>query len=566
MLLPEYVKNRFWLKSYRRDMPIEVSIPNISLPELVEEGLNKRPSRTALVYMGKEISHRELQLQINHFAAVLQGWGVKKGETVAIFLPNCPQFAYAYYGALKIGAVVTAICPLFTAPEVEFQLRDSNARVLVVEQALWPKVEPILQGVSLKEIVIVNLQGKKPAVLKSSAVHFYDELFNGHPPALAAPIDPAEDVATLQYTGGTTGLPKAAMLTHRNLVANITQMTSYLDVMAKVDGVTGPVLVSVLPWYHIYAQTVDLSAILSLGGTVVTLPWFDVDRVLRAIQEYRAHLFMGISSMFIAILNHPQLGDYDLRSLIWCNNGATVIPPEVVSNFEMITGVRIVEGYGLTEASPVTHTTSPYMQHKVGSVGPPIPNTLQAIINPDTGEFLPPGKSGELVIHGPQVMKGYWQRPQDTADVFFEVEGQKWLRTGDIGVLDEDGYLRFLGRSKDLIKYKGHSVYSSEIETVLYQHPAISQAAVIGVPDLMAGESIKAFVVLKNGIQETVTEKEIISWARMRLAGFKYPRTIEIRKEFPRSAGTKVLRRILRDEEMEKGQAKVTEGVYAHHS
>jgi long-chain acyl-CoA synthetase len=342
------------------------------------------------------------------------------------------------------------------------------------------------------------------------------------------------------------------MLTHRNVVANVVQNRGYWEMMAKVDGVIRPTVISVLPWYHIYGQTVDLSSTLYGGGTLIVIPAFEVDLVLRTIQETRAHVFMGVSTMFVSFLNHPRLKEYNLRSLKWCNNGATIIPSEVVKNFEEITGVKILEGYGLSEASPVTHTTSPYLKRKIGSVGPPIPNTLQGIIDPETCEFLPPGTPGEVIVHGPQVMKGYWERSQETASVFLWVEGQKWLRTGDMGILDKDGYLTIVDRSKDLIKYKGHSVYPSEIEEVLYQHPAISQAAVIGVPDPLAGENIKAFVVLKAEFQGKMKEEEIISWARERLAAYKYPRFVEFRQEVPKSAVGKILRRVLRDEELKK--------------
>lgn len=552
MILPEYIKAKYWLKSYPGDLAPEVFIPRVSLAEFVEEGMRNNLNRVAMVYSGREIRYREMQAKINRFAGVLHRWGVKKGETVALFLSNCPQFAYAYYGALKIGAMVTALSPLFMSPEVEFQLRDSKARTLVIQEEFWPRVEPVLHKLSLKEIIFVNLQGEKPTLPKFSTMYFFDDLLRGNLLSPPVAIDPEEDVAALQYTGGTTGLPKAAMLTHRNVVANIAQNRGYWQMMAKVDGVIRPTVISVLPWYHIYGQTVDLSSTLHRGGTLIVLPGFEVDLVLRTIQETRAHVFMGVSTMFVSFLNHPRLEEYNLRSLKWCNNGATIIPSEVVKNFEEITGVKIVEGYGLSEASPVTHTTSPYLKRKFGSVGPPIPNTLQGIIDPDTCEFLPPGTSGEVIVHGPQVMKGYWQRPQETAGVFLWVEGQKWLRTGDMGILDEDGYLTIVDRSKDLIKYKGHSVYPSEVEEVLYQHPAISQAAVIGVPDPLAGETIKAFVVLKDEFQGKMKEEEIISWARERLAAYKYPRFVEFRREVPKSAVGKFLRRVLRDEELKK--------------
>jgi long-chain acyl-CoA synthetase len=553
LTLPEYVKGKYWLKSYPRELAEEVFIPRVSLPDFVEEGMKKNPDRVALVYSGKEIKYSEMQASISNFAAVLHGWGVQKGETVALFLPNCPQFAYAYYGALKVGAMVTAISPLFMTPEVEFQLRDSKARTLVVQDDFWPRVEPVFTKLGLKEVLIVNLKGKKPTLPEFPGVYSFDDLLRGTLPASpTVGIDPEEDVAALQYTGGTTGLPKAAMLTHRNVVSNIVQNRGYWDLMAKVDGVNHPTVISVLPWYHIYGQTVDLSSTLYGGGTLIILSGFEVEVVLRTIQETRAHVFMGVSTMFVSFLNHPRLKEYNLRSLRWCNNGATIIPTEVVKSFEEMTGVRIVEGYGLSESSPVTHTTSPYLKRKIGSVGPPIPNTLQGIIDPETGEFLEPGNPGEIIVQGPQVMKGYWEKPEETAEVFLWIEGQKWLRTGDMGILDDEGYLTIVDRSKDLIKYKGHSVYPSEIEEVLYQHPAVSQAAVIGVPDPLAGENIKAFVVLRDEFQGRVKEEEIISWTRERLAAYKYPRSLEFRKEIPKSAVGKILRRVLREEEMKK--------------
>ena len=554
MNIPEYIKAKYWLKSYPRDLAPEVFIPRVSLSQYLEEGMRNNLDRAAIAYAGREIRYSELQDGINRFASVLHRWGVKKGDTVALFLSNCPQFAFAYYGALKTGAMVTALSPLFMSPEVEFQLRDSRARALVIQQEFWPRLEPVLPKLGLQEIILVDLRGEKPELPGFPRVYFFDDLLTENLPSPPpVEIDPEEDVAALQYTGGTTGRPKAAMLTHQNVVANIAQNRLYWEMMAKVDGVMRPTVISVLPWYHIYGQTVDLSSTLYGGGTLVVLPGFEVDLVLRTIQETRAHIFMGVSTMFVSFLNYPRLKDYDLGSLKWCNNGATIIPSEVVKNFEEITGVEIVEGYGLSEASPVTHTTSPYLKRKIGSVGPPIPNTLQGIIDPNTCEFLPLGEPGEVIIQGPQVMKGYWQRPQETADVFLRVDGQKWLRTGDMGILDQDGYLTIVDRSKDLIKYKGHSVYPSEVEEVLYQHPAVSQAAVIGVPDPLAGENIKAFVVLKEEFRGKIKEEEIISWVRERLAAYKFPRSVEFRQEIPKSAVGKILRRVLRDEELKKG-------------
>ncbi len=553
MMTPDYVKNRFWLKSYPSDLQPDYPIPSISLPAFVEEAMKRNRDRIAMVYGGKEITYAALLEMIERCASAFFGMGIKKGETVALFLHNCPQFAGAYYGALKCGARITALSPLSMGPEVEFQLQDSEAQTLIVEDEFWPRVESIRRRLKVKRFIVVNVHNARPALQKIPGMYFFDELMTEKgDPVPDVPIDPEEDLAALQYTGGTTGLPKAAMLTHQNVVANVLQHREYLEILEKREGVRHPVVVGVLPWYHIYGQTVDLSLTLYGGGTLIVFPSFEAGSVLRAIHERRAHVFMGVATMFVSFLNHPELGNYDLKSLKWCNNGASIIPMEVVKRFEERTGVKTVEGYGLSEASPTTHTTSPVLKRKIGSVGPPVPNTLEAIIQPETGEFLPPGEPGELIVHGPQVMKGYWKRQEETNQVFLWIDGQKWLRTGDMGVLDEDGYLTSVDRAKDLIKYKGHSVYPREIEEVLFQHPAINQAAVIGVPDPLAGENIKAFVVLKEEFQGKVTEAEIIAWTRERLAAYKYPRYVEFIKELPKSPVGKILRRVLRDRERKK--------------
>jgi long-chain acyl-CoA synthetase len=553
MTIPDYVKNRFWLKSYPADLPADYPVPSISLSAFVEEGMKRNKDRVAMIYGGREVTYTALLDMIDRCASAFHALGVKKGETVAIFLHNCPQFAVAYYGALKCGARVTALSPLFMGPEVEFQLQDSETQTLVVEDEFWPRVEGVRARLNVKRFVVVNVENKNPALQKIPGMYFFDDLLTEpRSPIPQVPIDPQEDLVALQYTGGTTGLPKAAMLTHHNVVANVLQHRAYLEVMEKREGFRNPVVVGVLPWYHIYGQTVDLSLTLYGGGTLVVFPAFDAEQVLRTIQERKAHIFMGVATMFVSFLNRPDLKNFNLKSLRWCNNGASIIPMEVVKRFEEITGVPTVEGYGLSEASPTTHTTSPLLERKIGSVGPPVPNTLQAIMDPETGAFVPLGEAGELIVHGPQVMKGYWKRPQETEQVFLSIDGKKWLRTGDMGVLDEGGYLTIVDRAKELIKYKGHSVYPREIEEVLFQHPAVNQAAVIGVLDPVAGENIKAFVVLNGGYEGQITEAEIIAWTRERLAAYKYPRSIEFIKELPKSPVGKILKRVLRDRERKK--------------
>ena len=316
---------------------------------------------------------------------------------------------------------------------------------------------------------------------------------------------------------------------------------------------------AILPWYHIYGQTVDLNNGLATGDTLVVFARFEPEKILEAIERYRIATFMGAPAIFVYYVNNPDLmKKYDLTSLLYVNNGAGPIPPEVVEKWDELTkdagrGI-LVEGYGLSETSPVTHTTfgPPFRKRKVGSVGPPVPNTHAAVINPETMEFLPIGQEGEIVISGPQVMKGYWNRKDETEKVFFEADGMKWLRTGDIGKMDEEGYFYIVDRLKDIIKYKGHSVYPREIEDVMYEHPAIKEVCVVGIPDPVAGETIKAFVVLDEKYRGKITEQDIIEWCKKRMAAYKYPRMVEFRNELPKSAAGKYLRRVLRDEETKK--------------
>jgi long-chain acyl-CoA synthetase len=551
--IPEFIKNRFWIeKSWIDGLPIDIEIPEIPVFELVDKACEKFSDRTAMIFYGREIKYGELKDAIDRFATALADLGVKKGDKVALYMPNCPQFAIAYYGAMKSGAIVTALSPLFVAREVEYQLNDSESETIVTIDALYPNVAEAKDKTRLKNVIVANLQGRKPEVEKNDGVYYFDELLDTEPNPPDISIDPKEELAVLQYTGGTTGLPKAAMLTHYNVVANVYQTKAFLDIMKEREGIDVVKGIAVLPWYHIYGQTVDLTSGLANGNVGIVFARFDPVEIMEAIQKYKAHVLMGAPALFVALVNHPDIKKYDLSSLKYVNNGAGPIAPEVVRKWEKLTGTKLVEGYGLSETSPVTNTTSPYRERKIGSVGPPIPNTYVAVIDPETLEFLPIGEIGEIVISGPQVMKGYWKRPKETEEVFFEAGGMKWLRTGDIGYMDEDGYLWIVDRLKDLIKYKGHSVYPREIEDIMYEHPAIKEVVVVGVPDPKAGETIKAYVVLEDGYVGKVSEQDIIDWCRERMAAYKYPRIVEFRDSLPKSAAGKYLRRVLRDEEIKK--------------
>ncbi len=586
--VPNYIKNRFWLKKeWPKDLPADVYIPDKPLHEVVDEACMRYGNRTALVFYGAKFTYAQLKEFTDRFATSLSKMGVKKGDVVAIYAPNCPQFAIAYYGAMKAGATVTALSPLFAPREVEYQLNDSNSKVLVTVEQLYPTFQQVRKNTKVEKVIVANITGGR-AKVEGEFIDFADMLaVDPAPPKIKWNVD--EDIAVLQYTGGTTGLPKGAMLTHKNVVANCFQLKPYTDIIVNwmcsskvlreegdylildLDGREYKTLreyyenkhgsrVAILPWYHIYGQTVDLNGGLVNGETLVVFSKFEPDKIFEAIQQYRIMTFMGAPAIFIAYVNNfPDLfKKYDISSLLYVNNGAGPIPPEIVHKWDELTNnlVPLCEGYGLSEASPVTHTHGlppPLRKRKVGSIGQPIPNTYAAVIDPETLEFLPPGKEGELVISGPQVMKGYWNRPRETEEVFFYANGMKWLRTGDIAKMDEEGYFYIVDRLKDIIKYKGHSVYPREVEDVIYEHPAVQEVCVIGLPDIsVGGETIKAFVVLKPEYRGKVTEQDIINWCKERLAAYKYPRSVEFRDELPKSVAGKYLRRVLREEEMRR--------------
>ncbi|MEM1658273.1 MAG: long-chain fatty acid--CoA ligase [Candidatus Jordarchaeales archaeon] len=549
--LPDYIKKRIWLKSYPPELPAEVEIPeNETIASIAASAAKKYGDMVSMVFYGREFTYTQMDNLIRRFATALKKLGVEKGETLAIHAPNCPQFAIAYFAAHSIGAVVTALSPLFVAREVGYQLKDSKSKTLVVMDMFYPHFKAVKEETEVERVIAFNILGQKPQIQDGEDVHDMSKLIAETEPKSWEELNPGitqEDLAVLQYTGGTTGLPKAAMLTHRNIVANVYQCQPYNDGVKKKFKIERVIGISILPWYHIYGQTVDLIMGMAFGSMGIVFPRFDPGEILDAIQKYRPNYFFGVTPIFVALLNHPKIKEVDMSCLVYVNNGATSIPVEVVKKWDEVVGVPIVEGYGLSEASPVTHTTSPLLKRKIGSIGTPIPSTLAGIIDPETLEWLPPGKEGELVVSGPQVMKGYWNRPEETEKVFFEAGGYKWLRTGDIAKMDEDGYFWIIDRVKDIIKYKGHSVYPREVEEILYQHPAILEAAVVGVPDPEAGENIKAYVVLKPEYKGKVTEQELINWCKERLAAYKYPRMIEFIDQMPKSAAGKILRRLLRE-------------------
>lgn len=553
-----------WFKFWPEGVPKHIEYPEVPLFEFLRKTAEKYPNKTALVYFDKGITYKELDLATDKFATALSDLGVKKGDKFAVFLPNIPQFIISYYGAIKIGAVVTAISPLYKERELEHQLNDSEAETIIVLDMLYPIVEKVWEKTKLKRVIVTSLKEYMPSTLaflgsltgkipsrkveRKANIYFFKELlskYGASPPKVE--INPKEDLVALQYTGGTTGTSKGAMLTHMNLVANAVMCFEWLR------GTEGEeTFLAVLPLFHIYGMTTGMNAPIYAAGKIVMLPRFDPAATLNAIQKHKVTVFCGAPTMYAMLLAHPDLHKYNLTSVRFCISGSAPLPPEVQKKWMEKTGGVLVEGYGLTESSPVTHCNPLDRSMKtvrVGSIGLPWPDTDAKIVDIETGEKeLKPGEVGEVVVKGPQVMKGYWKMPEETAMVLRD----GWLYTGDIGRMDEDGYFYITDRKKDLIKYKGYSVYPREIEDVLYEHPAVKLCGVVGKPDPVAGEIPKAFVVLKEGT--TATEKEIMEFVNEKVAPYKAIREVEFRTELPMTMVGKVLRRVLQEEERKKAQ------------
>ncbi len=510
---------------------------------------------------------------------MLTSLGIGRGDRVGLLLPNCPQYVIAYYATLRIGAVVVGNNPLYTERELEHQLSDAGIEVLVALDQLYDKVQAVRDSVGLREVVVTGLEDYMPfpknvlaprLVFKKTAkkegrpwppvpagakVQRWKELMRGsYPSAPLAEVDAKNDVAGLIYTGGTTGLSKGAMLTHHNLLSNTMQSAAWFADLR--DGEES--VMCVLPFFHSYGMNVCMNIGLLKAGKLVLVPRFELDLVLKEVQKEKPTLFPGVPRIYIAINEAPETKDYDLSSIRACLSGAAPLPIAVAEKFESVTGARVVEGYGLTETSPVTHANPIYGKRKAGSIGLPIPDTDCKIVDlDDPDRELPPGSEGELALAGPQIMKGYWNKPEETAGMIREdANGVRWLYSGDIAKIDAEGYFYIVDRKKDMIIVSGFNVYPTDVEQVLYRHPKIQKVTVAGVPDATTGEAVKAFIVLKVG--ETATEKEIIQWCRDEksgLTGYRVPKQIEFRDSLPETMVGKVLRRVLVEEEKQKQQA-----------
>jgi len=557
------MKDRSWTAQYDPSIAATLSYPEEPLPQLLARSASLFPDRPALIFFGRVIPYRELDELVNRFTQALLRMGVGRGSVVGIMLPNLPQTVIAFYGSLRAGATVTMINPLYVEPEIRHQVRDAGCETLVAFDQVYPRVEPVLRQGHLKRVILAGVADYLPWLkrllypLKARreghqvrspdhpAVHAFRRLLEVPPEAPAVSIGP-DDTALLQYTGGTTGVPKGVVLTHRNLVTNTWQIRNWIPSLREGEAV----FLGVLPFFHVYGMSVCQNLSICTGSALVLLPRFQVGEVLKAIVRDRVTIFPGIPAMYSAINNHQQLDRYNLRSIRVCISGAGPLPLPVQERFEALTGAKLVEGYGLTEASPVTHANpieQPVEKRRRRSIGLPLPDTEARIMDAETGlRELPVGEVGELAIRGPQVMRGYWRREEETRQVLRD----GWLYTGDMVRRDAEGYFYIEDRKKDMIKSGGENVYPREVEEALLRHPKVKDAVVVGIPQELRGELIKAYVVLKEG--EHAAPAELLEHCRRELAKFKVPRRVEFRTELPKTIVGKVLRRVLVEEELKR--------------
>jgi long-chain acyl-CoA synthetase len=559
-----------WTTFYEEGVPKSIAYPDWTLPDLLDAAAREFSDRPALTFYAdpklppSRMTYAELRDATLRFATALDQLGVRKGDRVAIMLPNCPEFPVAFFGLLRIGAIAVNMNPLYVAREMREQLHDAGAETIVLLSSFFPRLRAIRGETSIKRVIVVDIaetlgwpwrsivrfvqrrHGEHVDVHPQSDVFLFPRLLDKHP-ASPPRVDVRKgDVALLQYTGGTTGTPKGAMLTHDNLVVNTLQLAAWF---AKAER-GKEVVMGAIPFFHVYGMTVCMIFGIHAGAEVVLVPRpRPVDVVMKVIQKTGASIFPGVPTLYTAINHHPDVGRYTLGSVKLCLSGAAPLPLEVAETFERITGGRLVEGYGMTECSPVATANPLFGTRRAGSIGLPVPDTTCRVVDLDSGAPLPPGQEGELVIKGPQVMLGYWQRPEETAATIKD----GWLHTADVAKMDADGFFYIVDRKKDMIVASGLKILPREVEEVLFLHPKVQEAVVAGIPDEYRGETAKAYVVLKPGAQATADE--ITAFCKLHLAPFKVPTQVEFRAELPKTMIGKVLRRVLVEEEKAKSKA-----------
>ncbi|UCG81443.1 MAG: long-chain fatty acid--CoA ligase [Desulfobacterales bacterium] len=555
---------RPWLKFYEQGVPEGVEYEEICLPDVLDRAAEMFPDNMALLFQGYQLTYRELKDMVDRFATVLVGFGIKKGDSVAILLPNLIPCVVAYYAILKIGGIAVMNNPLYSDRELGHQFKDSEAKLLITLDLLGNRMIDLRPQTSLKQIIYTSIGDYLPfpksllfplvakkkrlaANVKSAPdVYKWKKLIAGtepKPPRVSLSYD---DVAMYQYTGGTTGVSKGAILTHGNLAKNVQQDAAWFPGFEKGE----EIMLGALPFFHVFGLTTAMNFAIYMGWGDILVPKPQPEPLLEAIRKFKPTFAPLVPAMFVGMLNHPDIKKTDMTCLKGCFSGSAPLPVEVIREFEEMTGAVIVEGYGLTESSPVTHVNPFQGRRKVGSIGIPIPDTYCRLVDvEDSEKEVPLGERGELAIKGPQVMKGYRNMPEETAMTLRD----GWLHTGDIATMDEEGYFYIVDRKKDMIISGGCNVYPRDIDEVFYEHPKVKEACAIGIPHPTRGEAIKAFVVLKEG--ETATAEEMIEFCKGKLAVYKLPTEIEFRAELPKTNVGKILRKALRAERMEKRKA-----------
>jgi long-chain acyl-CoA synthetase len=541
-----------WFRHYDYYVPSTIRYPKISAHFMLDLAAAKYKDAQATDFYGASLTYRDLKAHVNKLAYALTEFGIRKGDRVGLMLPNCPQIIIAYYAALKIGAIVVNVNPLYTERELEHQVNDSGTETMFCLNMHIDRVRKVKETTSLKRIIVSRISdymipevrdAAGPYDLLSYEFGFLDLLKSAGdklPPVVEININ---EPAVLQYTGGTTGLSKGATLSHMNIVANTVQTALWAKDIMPHDQ---QVYLIVIPIFHSYGMTCGMNTGIFNGAKMILIPRFDIDDLLNSFQTHDVTYFPGVPTLFTAILNNPRTAEVGLHRVALFNSGSAPLPIETINGISAL-GISMTEGYGLSEASPVTHSTPILGVRKPGSIGIPFPDTDSKIVDPDDWKKeLPVGQEGELIIKGPQVMLGYWNKPAETANQLRD----GWLLTGDIARMDEDGYFYIVDRKKDLIIAGGYNIYPREVDEVLYAHPKVLEAATIGVPHEYRGETVKAFIVLRPG--ETATTEEITEFCKKNLAAYKIPKVIEFRSELPKTAVGKILRKELRAEELSK--------------
>ena len=563
------MEERIWHQFYDDGVPASIDFQDLSVPRFLERSAAEYGDAIALIFMNCRLTYRQLKEEVDSFATAMAALGVGKDTKVAIQLPNLPQTVIAYYATLSLGAQAVMTNPLYVEREIEHQWNDAGCSLAVVADFLFEsRIKAIRGALPVKNYIIASIpeylrfplnllaplklkRADPPLMAKvqpGAGIHFMRKLIRATPPNPPKVEIAMDDIAVLQYTGGTTGVSKGAMLTHRNLSSNVQQVSAWFADARRGE----EVFLAALPYFHVFGMTISMNYPVYVAAAMVLMPNpRDISQMVKTIAKHRVTLFPAVPAMFNAINNFPRVDNIDLTSVKSCFSGSAPLPVDVCEKFENMTGATIVEGFGLTETSPVSNVNPLKGKRKPGSVGIPVPETDVRNVDLEDGTTgMPTGSEGELIIKGPQVMKGYWKRPDATKDMIMD----GWLYTGDIAVADEDGYFFIVGRKKDMIVASGYNVYPDEVDGVLMAHPAVLEAATIGVPDERRGETVKSFVVLAEG--RTATAEELIAYCGKELAAYKVPRRIEFRDELPKSTVLKILRRELREQELAKLKAK----------